>query len=89
MILNVLIADDEYFIRQRLKKIIPWEEMSLYFAGEAANGLEVLEFLKSAPVDILILDIKMPKMGGLEVCEHIYHHYPATKIIILSGYNDF
>lgn len=89
MILNVLIADDEYFIRQRLKKIIPWKEMSLSFAGEATNGLEVLEFLKSAPVDILILDIKMPKMGGLEVCEHIYHHYPATKIIILSGYNDF
>lgn len=89
MLLNVLIADDEYFIRQRIKKIIPWDEMSLHFAGEAANGLEVLNFLKTAPVDIIFLDIKMPKMDGLKVCEHIYHHYPSVKIIILSGYNDF
>lgn len=89
MLLNVVIADDEYFIRRRLIKIIPWQKLSFLFAGEASNGAEVLEYLHTVPVDILLLDIKMPKMDGLEVCEYIYHHYPDTKVIILSGYNDF
>lgn len=89
MILNVIIADDEYFIRQRLKKIIPWESLSLHYVGEAENGEEVLTLLKEYVVDIILLDIKMPKMSGMKVAEHIKEHYPHTKIIILSGYNDF
>lgn len=89
MILNVIIADDEYFIRQRIKKIIPWESLSLRFAGEAENGEEVMELLQKHVVDILILDIKMPKMDGIQVAAAIQEYYPHTKVLILSGYNDF
>lgn len=89
MSLNIIIADDEYFIRQRIIKIMPWEELDIHFAGEAENGLEVISLLKKYPVDIILLDIKMPHMNGIEVAEYVYDHYPLTKIIILSGYNDF
>jgi len=91
MSFHLVIADDEYFIRQRIKKIIPWEDetLSLHFAGEAANGQELLDLLKTKPVDIILLDIKMPKMSGLESAKLIYEKYPHIQMIILSGYNDF
>lgn len=89
MPLNIIIADDEYFIRQRIIKIIPREELAIHFIGEAENGLEVLELLNQHPIDLILLDIKMPRMNGIEVAESVYRNYPSTKIILLSGYNDF
>lgn len=89
MCLNLLIADDEYFIRKRLCKIIPWEPLGLHFAGEAENGEQVLELLKQSRIDILLLDIRMPKLNGLETALYVKEHYPDIQIIILSGYNDF
>jgi two-component system response regulator YesN len=89
MPLNIIIADDEYFIRQRIIKIIPREELDIHFIGEAENGLEVLELLNQHLIDLILLDIKMPRMNGIEVAESVYRNYPSTKIILLSGYNDF
>lgn len=86
---TLLIADDEYFIRQRLKRIIPWTELNLKMAGEAENGVEVLTILSEQPVDIVLLDIRMPKMLGTETALHIRHNYPDTQVIILSGYDEF
>lgn len=86
---NVIIADDEYFIRQRLKKLIPWNELKLTLVGDCENGLQVIDLLAAQTVDLLILDIQMPKMTGIEVAEYIYSNALKTKIIILSGYNDF
>lgn len=87
--LNVFIADDEFFIRQRLKRIIDWDKLELRCVGEAENGQEVIDFVTSHLVDILLLDIKMPVKSGMEVLEYIYEHGINTKIIFLSGYNDF
>ena len=84
-----LIADDEYFIRQRIKKIIPWEKLNLIFAGEAENGQQVIDHLEKEPVDLLLLDIKMPHMNGIETARYIKEHFPSVHILILSGYNDF
>ncbi|MEG1635990.1 MAG: response regulator [Cellulosilyticaceae bacterium] len=86
---NTVIADDEYFIRQRLKKIIPWNELNLTLVGEAENGLQVINLLMTHTVDLLILDIQMPGMTGVEVAQYIYNKGLKTKIIILSGYSDF
>ncbi len=86
---NVLIADDEYFIRQRLKKIILWEEWNLHFSCEAENGKEVLDLLETKNIDIVFLDIEMPILSGLETASYIKEHYPKIKVIILSGYNHF
>lgn len=87
--LKVLIADDEYFIRQRLKKIIDWDELNLEFIGEAENGKEVINKITENQVDILLLDIKMPIKSGIQVAEYIMTNKIKTKIIILTGYNDF
>lgn len=89
MTLNVVIADDEYFIRKRIAKLIPWEDMGLTLVGEAENGEEVLALLTSYSVDLLILDIKMPKMSGIEVANFVKKYTPQTHMIILSGYDDF
>lgn len=89
MPINVIIADDEYFIRQRLKKIVPWEELGLHFIDEAENGLQVIDLMKVHKIDVIILDIKMPQMTGLQVAEYVAKHFPDTRMIILSGYNDF
>lgn len=89
MYFNVVIADDEYFIRQRLKKLIPWDELKLTLVGECENGLQVIDLLATHRVDLLILDIQMPKMTGIEVAQYIHTKTLKTKIIILSGYNDF
>ena len=89
MQLNVLIADDEYFIRQRLIKIIDWHGLNLKLLGEAQNGQEVLNLITQYKIDLLLLDIKMPYKTGIEIAQYIYEHGLATKIIILSGYNDF
>lgn len=89
MNLYVAIADDEYFIRQRLKKIIPWDELHLTFAGEGENGRDILELIKTTPVDILFLDIQMAKMNGIETAQFIFQNYPHIKIVILSGFHEF
>lgn len=89
MKINVLIADDEYFIRQRIKKIIPWDALGFTYIGEAENGLEVIQHLESKQIDLLLLDIKMPMKSGIEVAGYIHDKQLATRIIILSGYNDF
>lgn len=86
---NVMIADDEYFIRQRIKKIIPWDELALNFIGEAENGQEVLSLLAKGKTDIILLDIKMPRLTGIDIAGYIQQTYPQTKMIILTGYNDF
>ena len=87
--LNVLIADDEIFIRKRLIKVIEWKELNLNFLGEAEDGIGVLDMISKNKIDLILLDIKMPHLNGIDVCKHIYENYPTTKIIILSGYNDF
>lgn len=89
MTYKLLIADDEYFIRKRIKKIIQDSDLNFNIIIEAENGEEVLTHLQETPVDLVLLDIKMPHMSGLEVCEQIQNHYPTTKVIILSGYNEF
>lgn len=89
MQLNVVIADDEYFIRKRLIKLIPWEELNLSLAGEAEDGLQVLELIENNRIDIILLDIEMPQMTGLDAARRLSTLSPHTKIIILSGFNEF
>ncbi|CAI6041403.1 response regulator [Cohnella sp. JJ-181] len=87
--LNVMIVDDEPIIRLGIKASIEWERLSLRFAGEYANGAEALNALREAPADILITDIKMPLMDGLELTRQARALHPSTKVILISSYNDF
>lgn len=88
--LTMIVADDEPFIRSSLIHVFKWqEEFGIEIIGEASDGLEAYELcLKLAP-DILFTDIMMPLMGGLQVAEKLREAGSPTKIIIISGAQDF
>lgn len=86
---NVLLVDDEPFIVDGLEILINWTELNLVVVGKAYNGQTALEFMNHTHVDILISDIKMPKMSGLELISKAKELNPMCKCLILSGYNDF
>lgn len=88
--LTMIVADDEPFIRSSLIHVFKWqEEFGIEIIGEASDGLEAYELcLKLAP-DILFTDIMMPLMGGLQVAEKLREAGSHTKIIIISGAQDF
>ena len=86
---SVFIADDELIIRQGLKCIIEWEELGFEVAGEAANGEEALKYLINNQPDVAMLDIRMPKLNGLEVAKQARDGGYQGHIIILSGFSEF
>ena len=86
---KVLLVDDEPFILDGLTHIIDWPEFGLEIAGYALNGAEAVKVLDTTPIHILITDIKMPKMNGLELVQYIRDRNMPVKCIVLSGYSDF
>lgn len=80
---RIIIADDHSLIRQGLKTII-CNEPSLVIVAEAGNGLELLELLKSHPADLVILDITMPQLNGLEAMAEIRKITPEIHILMLT-----
>ncbi|MCY9656813.1 response regulator [Paenibacillus chondroitinus] len=86
---RVLIVDDEILVRLSLKTLISWKENGFEIAGEAENGLEALAILENCPCDIVLTDIRMPELDGIELMNIIRERWPDTRIIVLSSYNDF
>jgi two-component system response regulator NreC len=82
---KVLIVDDHAMVRAGLRKILDSEE-GIEIVGEAANGKDALEFAEETQPDLVILDVAMPGMGGLETISALRNILPAVKIIILSMY---
>ncbi|RIX59645.1 response regulator [Paenibacillus nanensis] len=87
--LNVIIVDDELLMRIGLKSMIPWEEHGFVITGEAQNGKEALELAQRQAPDLIITDIKMPVMDGLELIRKASSGYPACQFIILSCLDEF
>jgi len=86
---SLLIVDDEPLTREYMKLNVSSIHKSWMVAGEASDGAEALEFIEKQSVDLIITDIKMPVMDGLELCKSISLKYPGQKIVILSGYDEF
>lgn len=90
IVLKVLLVDDEPYILQGLRVLVDWEEEGFKITGMAANGQEALKFLKNNKVDLILADIKMPIMNGLELLARIRNDdISDAYFIILSGYADF
>ncbi len=87
--IRMIIADDEYIVRDGLKNIIPWEDYGIEVAGEAVDGQEALELCLELKPDVLLTDIRMPIMDGLEVAMELKEMGKDIKIIIVSGVQDF
>lgn len=87
---SVLIADDEKNIREGLVKYICWEDFGFYVKASFSDGFECIEYIKSNKVDLIVTDIKMKKVSGIEVSKYVNSMSGIKpKIILLSGYKDF
>lgn len=86
---KVFLADDEVVVREGIRGSFPWEESDFVLSGEAPDGEIALSLLREIKPDILITDIRMPFMDGLELCRQARAQLPWIKIIILTGYDEF
>lgn len=87
--LKVFLVEDEIVMREVIKNNIPWEEEGFEFVGEASDGELAYPMIKKLCPDIVITDIKMPFMDGLELSRMIKKDFPQIRVIILSGYDEF
>ena len=86
---TVLVADDEDNIRLALINAVNWTQIGFNIIGEATNGVEALDFLEHNDVDLLVSDIKMPIMDGIELAKKAKEIRPSIQIVFLSGYDHF
>ncbi len=85
---KLIIVDDEFSTRNGLKMCINWFEYGIELAGEAENGHKGLELANRIRPDIVLTDVKMPGMDGIEMVKRLKEHYPDTKFVFISGYDD-
>ncbi len=86
---KVLLVDDETLIREAISENIQWEEMGFSFMGSCENGKQAIERIEKEQPDILLTDINMPFVDGMELTKFVYENYPDTKVIIISGFDEF
>jgi two-component system response regulator YesN len=87
--MNVLVVDDDKLVRKGLISAMPWHDFDLHVIGEAKNGEKALEFLAAAEVDLLLTDLAMPIMSGLELMRIVRKKYPHIFIVVLTLHQDF
>lgn len=87
--LKIIIVEDEDLLRDGLTTCVDWGKIGYELAGDAEDGIEALKLIEKISPDVVITDIKMPHMDGIELSEQIKSKYPEIKIIIISGYDEF
>ncbi|MCX4268169.1 MAG: response regulator transcription factor [Lachnospiraceae bacterium] len=87
MAINIVITDDHSMIREGLKQLLELDE-NFRVIGQAGDGEECLRLLKKELPDVLLLDINMPNMNGIEVLEHLKKEYSGVKVLILTIHNE-
>jgi len=88
-LIKMMIVDDEVYLRDRLKKTINWTQLGVEIVGEARNGQELIEQFSELEPDIILTDIRMPKVSGIEMLAELRKMNKRVKVIFLSGYSDF
>ena len=86
---RVIIADDDFLVRTYLKQMIPWQDQGFLIIGDAKNGQEAMQLLQQEEADILITDVSMPIMNGIELTRWIKNNSPTTHVLVLSCHDDF
>lgn len=86
---SLLIVDDEPSMLQGLSRNIHWETVGFKIAALLNDGRSAIEYLGKHRVDVVLSDVKMQGASGIDVAAYIYHHFPETKIVLLSGYREF
>ncbi len=86
---KVIAADDEGYIREALQKLIDWRKMDCVLEAVVSDGQALIDRIREEPPDIVITDIQMPVLDGLEVCRFVYETYPGTQVILLTAHSEF
>lgn len=86
---RVVIAEDETLIRQGIETLIPWNSLGCEIVCSSSNGADALSYVENNPVDIVVTDIQMAVMDGLELSRRIDEEYPLVKVIILTSHAKF
>jgi two-component system response regulator YesN len=86
---QVLLVDDNQRALEGLRRHIPWQTAGCTCVGVAADGVEALERVALLHPDVVITDVRMPRMDGLELCRQLAHQLPGARLIVLSAYDDF
>lgn len=87
--LKAMIVEDNAMYRYAVKSILRWEDHGFEIIHEALNGKHALELLKESQVDLILTDISMPQLNGIELIQHVKLFDPNIKIVALSSYDDF
>jgi DNA-binding NarL/FixJ family response regulator len=87
MMVKIILADDHKIFRESLKKLLSSEKIAEVIA-EASDGIQLLELLKTHDPDLVIMDISMPNMDGVETTKKAIEHKPNLKVLTLSSFND-
>ncbi len=86
---SVLIVDDEDVIREGLKGVVDWEGLGFVTEESAANGEQALSILEKKEIDVVLTDVRMPRLSGIDLSEIIHKRFPEKRVVILSGYDNF
>lgn len=86
---TILIADDEAAIRDGLSRYIAWKDLGYEVCGLCADGQQVMRVLQEKQVDVLLCDIRMPGLTGLDIARYVYEQKLPTTVVLLSAYRDF
>ena len=86
---RILMVDDEILVRDAIRENIDWKAMDCELVGDCDNGKAAAEFVQTHPVDIVLTDILMPYMDGMELSHFLHDNYPDIVIVIFSGFGEF
>jgi Response regulator containing CheY-like receiver domain and AraC-type DNA-binding domain len=87
--INIIIIDDILSVVEGLAQQIPWSEYDINVVGTASNGEQGLELTRQNQADILLTDIRMPKLDGIDMAQRVLQDHPSCKLIFMTGYADF
>lgn len=87
--MEILLVDDEFYVTQSLAQTMPWHAMGINTVHQASSAMEALQILDEHDIDIIISDIKMPVMTGLQLIDIVGEKWPDIRSILLTGYSDF
>ena len=86
---TLLLVGDEEEVTRIIAKKVKWNDLGFSVIGHANNGLKALEMLEEMQPDVVMTDIRMPYMDGLELCGQIREKYPATKLVLFTGFDEY
>lgn len=86
---KVMVVDDEKYIRKSIINRVDWQQFGLTVEAEAGNGMEALDMLETVRPEVILVDIRMPRMDGLEFIAEAKKRFPRSSYVIMSAYNDF